>query len=188
MYLIIGLILSLGILIFIFLFMTVGIKQIVSENILEPSINATLTATSSLLDNNTINNVNALQTQYDTDWFNYDLFFILIFIIYVSQLFYLSAKTKIDNIFTFMGFATFGNMIFLFALTFIDTIREWLTTNLYYNLFDLSLINTPIIDFVVTNIQFISFILFVVCVLISGLDWQVIKEKITGNNSVEVEE
>ena len=184
MYIIIGMILVLGILLFVYLFLTVGVKQIVSENILAPSINASLNATSHLLDSGTITSINNLQTQYDSSWFNFDLFFLLIFSIYLFQLFYVSAKTSIDNIFTFLGFITIGNMLFLFILSFVETIREWLTTNFYYNLFDLSLINTPIIDLVVSNIQVISFVLFSICIMIATLDWQFIKERIVGANEV----
>lgn len=182
---IISMIAVFGIIIFIFLFFSVGLKQIIGEELLKPLINSSLNATSTMLTNETINSINNVQTIWDGNWFNYDLFFIIIFLTFVIELFYTSSQIKIDNMFSFFGLLTIGQLLFLFVLSFIATIRDWLITNLYTNLFDLSLISTPIIDMFISKIDIISFILFLICILISALDWQQIKEKIFNIGSDE---
>jgi len=178
-YNIIALIMIFSIVIFLFLFMTVGMKQIFSDNILEPTINATLAGTTSLIDNNTVSQVNNLKTTYDSNWFNYDLFFIILVLIFISEIFYTASQTSIDNIFTFFGLITIGNMIFLFLLTFIGVIRDWLILNLYTNFFELSSVNTPIIDYFIANINILSFSLFIICIAIATLNWRNIFEKVS---------
>jgi len=64
-------ILLFGILLFVFLFATVGLKQMYSENIIAPVITAALTA-SPTLDVGTVATINGFQTWWDLDWFNFD--------------------------------------------------------------------------------------------------------------------
>jgi len=180
-----GLIMIFGVIIFMFLFFSVGLKQIIGEELIKPAINSSLNATSSMLTNSTINTINNIQTIWDGNWFNFDLFFLFMFLVFIIELFYTAAQVKINNMFSFFGLITIGNMLFLFVLSFISTVRDWLMNNFYNNLFDLTLINTPITDIFISNISIISFILFLICILISTLDWQQVKEKVTGFSSNE---
>jgi len=184
-WLIIGVIAAFSIIIFFFLFFTVGLKQIIGENLIQPTMNYTLNATSNMINTETINTVNNMESMWNTDFMNFDLYFILIFLIFVIELFYSASKVSIDNIFSFFGIITVGNLLFLGILTFVGQIREWLILNLYTNLFDLSTVNTPIIDIFLKNANIISFILFLCCILIAALDWQQVKEKLTGFGSSE---
>ena len=180
-----GLIMVFGIIIFMFLFFSVGLKQIISEELMQPAINSSLNATSHLLTTETIGQINNIQTIWDGDWLNFDLFFLFMFLVFVIELFYTASKTSIDNIFSFFGLITMGNMLFLFVLSFVSAVRDWLIDNFYTNLFDLSMVSTPITDIFLSNIGIISFILFLICILISTLDWQQVKEKLVGFNSNE---
>ena len=175
-WLIAGLILMFGMIIFMYLFFSVGLKQIISEELIQPAINSSLNATSHMLTPTTIAEINNMQSMWDGDWFNFDLFFLFMFLVFVIELFYTASQVSIDNVFSFFGLITIGNMLFLFVLAFVSQIRDWLLLNFYTNLFDLSLVNTPITDLFLSNIGIISFILFLVCILISTLDWQQVKE------------
>ena len=112
-------ILAFGFIIFLFLFLSVGLKQIMSENVMTPVRTTLLNSTSSMISAETVAGVNSMQTGYDRDWFNYDLFFLLIMIIYVINLIYSASRVQFDNIFTFFGVITIFNMGLLFALTFL---------------------------------------------------------------------
>lgn len=176
-------ILIFGILIFVFLFATVGFKQLWSENILEPAINSSLTAGNNAgMRSDTASYVNGVKTEFDTDWYNYDLFFLIFFFTAVSITVYGAAKTQAPNFYTFWGVATFGTMFFLFLLTVIGQIREWLLANFYTNVFNLTNISTPIIDWFVNNLQMISFVWFLALLLISFLDWENIIKNITDSS------
>lgn len=185
---IIGGILVFGLIVFLFLFFTVGLKQIFTENILSPIVNQTLNATSSMVSTDIVNAVNTAQGSYASNWFNFDIVFLLVFIIFVIELFYTASKTTIDNIFSFFGLITIFQIGFLFALTFIGVIRDWLILNFYTNLFDLTNVHTPIIDVFLSNVNLISFILFLACIMISVLDWKFIVDKVTGQEEQVVEE
>ena len=174
-----------GIVIFLFLFVSVGLKQIIGEELIAPVVTTSLNATSGMISAGTVATVNNIETTWNTNFINYDIFFLLIFLIFVVELFYTASKVSIDNMFSFFGLITVGNILFLFVLSFVETVRDWLITNLYVNLFDLSLVSTPIIDIFVTNIVIISFILFLTCILIAALDWRQVKEKLIGFNSSE---
>lgn len=180
-----GLIMVFGIIIFMYLFFSVGLKQIIGEELIQPVFNATLNATSNLLTSGTITTINDMETIWHTDFLNFDLFFLFMFLVFVIELFYTTSKISIDNIFSFFGLITIGNMLFLFVLVFVSQIRDWLILNFYTNLFDLSMVNTPIIDIFISNIAMISFILFLICILIATLDWQQVKGKLSGFNSNE---
>jgi len=180
-----GLIAIFGILIFMFLFFSVGLKQIISEELMQPAINSSLNATSHMLTAETIGQINNIQSTWDGDWFNFDLFFLFMFLVFVIELFYTASQVSIDNIFSFFGLITMGNMLFLFVLSFVSSVRDWLIENFYTNLFDLSMVSTPITDIFLYNIGIISFILFLICILIATLDWQQVKEKLVGFSSSE---
>ncbi len=180
-----GLIMIFGIIVFIFLFSSVGLKQIIGEELIKPAYNSTLNATSNMLTPATISTINDMESLWYTDWFNFDLFFLFMFLVFIIELFYTASSVKINNMFSLLGLLTMGNMLFLFVLSFVSQIRDWLIENFYTNLFDLTTISTPITDAFISNISIISFILFLLCILISALDWIEVKNRITGFSSNE---
>ena len=62
--------------------------------------------------------------------------------------------------------------MFLLVLFFFTTLRDWLLTNFYYNLFDLSGVSTPIIDFFISspNMEIILFIWFLLIILVNQFE------------------
>lgn len=175
-------ILIFGLLIFMFLFFTVGFKQIFSENILAPTINSTLNAVNSTGKNFTtaqVNDINNFQTMWDIDWFNYDIFFLVWFIGIFTLSVYEAAQIKAPNFFSFSGLLTIGTMIFLLLLTIVGKVRDYLILNFYTNLFNTALVSTPLIDWFITNIQLISFIWFIILILVSLFDWGDLYKSVT---------
>lgn len=177
-------ILVFGLFIFIFLFFTVGFKQMMSENIIAPTVNATTTGLNSsgvTLRSDVYGDITGLQNTYASNWFDYDLFFIVFFLSAFVYTIYSASKVQTPNFYTFWGMSTFGTMAFLLVLTLVGQVRDWLLLNLYTNLFDLSLVSTPIIDWFLSNIQMISFIWFLILLLVAFLEWDMIKD--AGNDT-----
>jgi len=159
-------ILIFGIVMFIFLFSTVGLKQIFSENLINP----VKTNLSPLVSSGTSTTLDGYESQYNLDWFNYDLFFLLFFLVaFIGSIISAYKETTIGWA-SFFGYVTIGSYIFLLALTFITGLFNWLMTNFYYGLFDLSGIDTPIISFFAAHISLISFIWFLVILIVNQFD------------------
>ena len=98
----------------------------------------------------------------------------LFFLVLIMSTFILTVLTAIQSrksgVISFFGFLTVGSMIFLFVLTFVEQVRDWLMDNFYYNIFDLSSIATPIADYYLNNSVVISFLWFIVLILINQFD------------------
>lgn len=174
-----------GLMIFFFLFFTIGFKQIMSENIIAPAVNQTLygmNASGVSMRSDTEGYITNAQSMYAADWFNADLYFLVFFLTAFIGSVYSAAKLQAPNFYTFWGVSTFGTMFFLFLLTVIGQIREWLLANFYTNVFNLTNISTPIIDWFVNNLQMISFVWFLALLLISFLDWENIIKNITDSS------
>lgn len=118
---------------------------------------------------------------YDTD-LPVDLFFLGFFLNMFLTTAFLAFKARKKSIYSFFGAITFGTMVFLFALTFIDQIVAWLFDNAYFNLFNLDRVGTPIADWFVLNNNAISFFWFVILLLINQFDmnWIVGKMRLEG--------
>ncbi len=161
---IIAVVLMFSIVMFIFLFSTIGVHQIFNENIISPVVDNVATLGVS---NTTMTTVNEYKDFYSFDFINYDLFF-LVFIVTVfgGTVFSAYRSTQLGML-SFFGYITIGTYIFFLALGFITSISDYMLTNFIYGLFDTATIEMPIIDFFVNNIQLISFIWFLVILLVN---------------------
>jgi len=163
---IIGTILLFSVVIFIFLFSTVGVKQIFSENIIAP----TLSELSPQVSASTQTTISSWKDIFDLEWFDYDLFFLVFVLVAFSGTVLSAYKEKKLGWTSFFGYITIGSYVFLLALTFVTTISDWLMVNFYQNLFNLMLVDTPIIDFFIEQIHIISFIWFLVVIFVNQFD------------------
>jgi len=163
---VIGVVLLFSLAIFIFLFSTIGLQQIFSENIIDP-VSDGLTP---LVSAGTVTTIDSYTAWYDTTWFEYDLFFLLFVIVAMAGTILSAYKERKMGWASFFGYITIGSYIFLLALSFITNLTDWLILNFYYNMFDLSGLDTPIIDFFIDNIHIISFVWFLVIILVNQFD------------------
>lgn len=178
-----------GLMIFFFLFFTIGFKQIMSENIIAPAVNQTLygmNASGVSMRSDTEGYITNAQSMYAADWFNADLYFLVFFLTAFIGSVYSAAKLQAPNFYTFWGVSTFGTMFFLLFLTIVGQVRDWLILNFYTNFFNLSNVSTPIIDWFINNIQLISFVWFLIILIVAFLDWDMVLKQVT-NDSTEGE-
>jgi len=163
---IIGTILLFSVVMFVFLFSTIGLKQIFSENIIAP----VLTELSPQVSTATQTTINDYSLTYALEWFDYDLFFLIFVLVAFSGTVLSAYKEKKLGWMSFFGYITVGSYVFLLALTFVTTISDWLILNFYQNLFNLMVIDTPIIDFFIEEIHIISFIWFIIIIFVNQFD------------------
>ena len=175
----------LSIITFLFLFFTIGFKQIFSENIITPVLNASLGAVGDQLTAGTISTLNSFQAKYDEPFFNYDLFFLVLMFGFATIAITSSYKSRKMGYRSFFGYITIGSWLFFLILGLINEVGSWLILNFYTNLFNTSLISTPIIDWFVSNMTFYSFLLFFICLLANQFD---IADIVRGDSEGRAEE
>ena len=122
------------------------------------------------------------QTEYYETDIPIDLFFLGFFVNMVIVTSYTAFISRKKSIYTFMGAITWGTMIFLFILTFIDQITAWLFENAYFNLFNLDRGGTPIAFWFIENNNAIAFFWFIWLLVINqfDLEWVMGKLKVEG--------
>ena len=184
----IGIIIIFSLFIFIFLFATVGYKQIFSENIIQPVLDVTLSL------NQTLTIPASIQTAqqtvadgYNLPFFDYDLYFLVTFLLAFTSTIFSAQRAKKLGLMSFFGMVSIGSWIFLLIITIMTQLSDWLILNLYTNLFDLTGINTPIIDFFLSNISFICFLWFVVILIINQIDFQDVFRRVSESEGREEE-
>ncbi|MDH4127274.1 MAG: hypothetical protein OEV44_00860 [Spirochaetota bacterium] len=174
--------------IFIFLFATVGFKQIFSENIIQPVLDQTLALNKTFTIAPSIQAAQqSVKDSYDLDFFNYDLFFLVIFISMFIGTIFSAQQSKKLGLMSFFGMISVGTWIFLLIISIVTQISDWLVLNLYTNLFDLTSINTPIIDFFLANVSFICFLWFIIILIINQIDFQDVFRRVTESEGREEE-
>lgn len=114
---------------------------------------------------------------YETD-LPLDLFFLGFFMNLFLVTSFMAFMGRKKGIYTFMGAATWGTMIFLFVLTFIDQIVVWLFDNAYTNLFNLDRAGTPIAFWFIDNNNAIAFFWFIWLLAINQFDFEWVMGKL----------
>lgn len=183
-----GTIVIFSLFIFVFLFATVGFKQIMSENILQPVLDQTLLLNESFTIAPSIQSAQQnVVDGFNTQWFDYDLFFLVIFILAFSSTIFSAKQSQKLGLLSFFGMVSIGTWIFLFIVGVMTQLSDWLIFNLYTNLFDLTSINTPIIDFFLSNISFICFLWFIIILIVNQIDFQDIVRRVSQSEGREEE-
>lgn len=161
-----GIILIFGIITFLFAFSFFLIKETSDDLIFDETYNVTKEVVQDL--NVSIqmqNHIDDIKTEYDSINWPIDLLFLVMFI----GAFIITVKISVTSaklpIYSFYGIVTFGTMLFLFMLSFIEQAREYLFNNFYYNVFDFANVSTPIMDYFITNMAWICFVWFLAIVL-----------------------
>lgn len=158
-----------------FLFVFQLYTDIGDDYIIAESYNVTLSAMKSgelSVSNQTITFLENTQTEYyDTD-LPIDLFFLGFWLNLFLMTSFAAFMNRKAPIYSFFGLVTWGMMLFLFLLTFIDQITVWLFDNAYFNLFNLDRGTTPIAFWFIDNNNAIAFFWFLWLLLINQFDFE----------------
>lgn len=123
-----------------------------------------------LPDSQGIDTINQLETDLSNFTLPYDLFFLLGFLAVFGSTVLSSWKAKKEGVFSTFGYLFLGSMILLLGLTFINEFNTWFIANLIIPLFPGTSISTPLIDFFIGNIAIISFIWWIILVIVNFMD------------------
>ena len=107
----------------------------------------------------------------------YDLFFLFSWLGIFGLSLITAYKSREEGYMSFFGSITLGLMIFLFVLSFMVTIFDWIVLNLIQGVVSFDLTTTPIILFYVDNIEFISFIWAVILIIVNKLTFALVRGK-----------
>jgi len=107
----------------------------------------------------------------------YDLFFLFSWIAVFGMSLITAYKSREDSYMSFFGSITVGLMVFLFVLSFLITIFDWIVLNLIQGVVNFDLTTTPIILFYIDNIGIISFIWASILIIVNKLTFSLIRGK-----------
>lgn len=105
----------------------------------------------------------------------YDLFFLFSWVAVFGMSLITAYKSREDSYMSFFGSITIGLIVFMFVLSFLVTIFDWIVLNLIQGVVSFDLTTTPIILFYIDNIGFISFIWASILIIINKLTFALIR-------------
>lgn len=159
-----------GIIIFIFILMTIGVHQIVWGSFVEPVRDQLVSAGTGQLTPDQLTFLYDLGEGYNQDFLNYDIVFLITFIGLFTGTIIMSNKARKLGIWSFFGMTSIGSMVVLFLLSIVEKVRVWLFDNIINQMFDMSQISTPIIDWFINNTPLVCFIWFLVLLFVNQID------------------
>lgn len=168
---IITVVLMFGFLAFFFLLATFGFKALFQDEILTPVTGMVVgIANQTSMSTTNIETLENMSAPYYLDFLNLDLLF-LVFVIgmFIATLLAANKARKV-GIYSFFGLVTIGSAAFLFILRFFERIRVWLFENVLYNVFNLEQFSTPIVNYFVNNIQWITLVWILLILIVNQLD------------------
>lgn len=158
-------------------FAVVFVQEIGHDNILIPLANISNQSAGTLGLSSTMQDY--IQEQPDN--FNavivpYDLYFLLSFLATFISSVIVSYKSREESFMSFFGLITIGMMIFLFVLGFMQTVQDWIITNLIEGFLEFDLITTPIINWYFDNVEIINFAWAAILIIINKINFSFRRE------------
>lgn len=120
--------------------------------------------------NQTVVNMEKLQTEYNDFSFPYDLYILALFIIGVSVIFEAASQSSKMGIFSFFGMLFFGAQVFLLGVLFVEQALDWYIGEFFATLFSNVALDIPISIWLFDNLSVICALIFFVATLINQLD------------------
>lgn len=106
------------------------------------------------------------------------LFLFFIVVLFVESVM-AAINTKTESLFSFMGFATLGNIILLFLLGYATQMQGWILNEIVYKIL-LNIPNTPIMTSFFDYSLYIISVWYLILLAVNRLDLQEFKEKFGG--------
>jgi len=113
--------------------------------------------------------IHSLPDDYNDKNIPYDLFFVACFILMYSSALYISYTAKENNMFKFFGVLYIGMIGFLFVTGIVNLIILWFNENLIVGFVGFDLSTTPIINFYLTNLTILHFVLGLILIIVNKL-------------------
>jgi len=95
------------------------------------------------------------------------------YILMVIATLFISYYSKEENVFSFLTMLFFGTLMFLFALSIVEQVTDWVIQDIFYKLIPTAQSSMPMFDFYTENIGIISFIHLLVCLLVNSLYFKI---------------
>jgi len=105
----------------------------------------------------------------------YDLFFLFSWISVFGLSLITAYKSRETGYMSFFGAITISLMVFLFILSFLIVIVDWIVLNLIQGVVEFDLTTTPIILFYINNLAIISFLWASVLIIINKLNFSLVR-------------
>jgi len=105
----------------------------------------------------------------------YDLFFLFSWISVFGLSLITAYKSRETGYMSFFGAITISLMVFLFILSFLIIVVDWIVLNLIQGVVEFDLTTTPIILFYINNLAIISFLWASVLIIINKLNFSLVR-------------
>ncbi len=152
-------------------FMMVFTYEIGRTEILQPILNATLTAEQSLgVSQEMQDHAVAVKASYDGIEIPYDLFFLYLWISSIAMSIGITLRSKKDSVFSFFGGMFITLMGLLLIIFFVNQVQEWFFLNIFNAVFSDITLSLPIMDYYFANIGWISAIWFILLLFLRQVD------------------
>lgn len=155
-----------------------------NDYVIEPVVNTTNSDLSHLYNSDFNATINQLGTTYDQTNFYFDLFFLLGWITMFIGSIAIAIREREQETFIFFGYLTMFMLIFLLSLTYIQTLQDWLVLNLFEGILNIYIVDYPIMNFYLDNMQYIHFFWAVLLLVLNKLDFNIITGTGRGRSQV----
>lgn len=156
-------------------FMVIFLKDIGKTEILDPISNISQ-STQFTISEEMQDFIQLQPEEFENLNFHYDLYFVFSFIGFFLFALFGSYKAKQENYMSFFGFLFFGIVLFLYISTIITIFADWLVLNLINGFLEFDLNTVPIINYYITNMGLINFILATILIMVNRLNFSLTRE------------
>lgn len=160
-----------GVILMMFMFGLIFIKEGGDQFIIDPLEDIAIqVANNSGAPDETVQTLGVLQTAYDKLTMPYDLLFFAFWMMAIGTTFVASFKARKLPITSFFGILFVGSLLLLLIISFVAQFTDWFILNFYDLLFSDLGIDTPIMAYFFSNMSWIVYLWIMVCVFINRID------------------
>lgn len=167
-----GIILGFSILFIFAFFMTILIKEIGKTEILDKIDNYTLLVEDSMgISDNMKEHIHKQPENFQSINLHYDLYFLLSLAGTFMFTLFISYKSRELGYMSFFGYIFLGMTIFLYVVSVITLISDWLVDNLIIGFLEFDLTTTPIISWWLSGLGFKLFVWASILLIVNRLNF-----------------
>ncbi len=148
----------------------VGFSNLATSEIVEPIHDITKDIANGRTSVEIQNHIDSSFESYKDNIFPWDLIIFALMINFYFFLIFSAIQQKGENPFILFSLLTFGSIFFLLLISISVDVQEWVIGEIYQDVFETSVIDTPLMDYVFQNMGMISFIMALVLVVINQFD------------------
>ena len=155
----------------VFLFLTVLLWAVNNDYVIATLVDVSSDlASNNVITNTTYDNIDATASVHAGYISYFDNIWFMVYMVFIGSTVTIAYFSSKETDFSFLGMLFYGSLFFLFMVFIINSITDWFSAELLYNLIPNLEGQFPKFDIIMNNIGLISLLHFVVLILTNYLD------------------